>query len=394
MYKQFTTDLVHLPSFELGEIYKMNGVWEIQLIPRQQSFICPLCFQKSVNHARPKERVLKHLFIPTHGLIYVRVPVYRQRCDDCGISWSVEWPGIPQRGKVTNRFKEMVIQECKGNTFQSVSKKTGISPSTITHWFYQEAERLVAKPENYSSPTKVCIDEFSLKKGHKYSLAIQDAETGHIWQVSEGRSRAQIQEALKRYPFIAPEVAVTDLAPGMAKTIQEVWPHVDIVADKFHVIQLFTAALERARKLSSKYATKHLEIRYQRRILMTDPKLLNPQEKDKLSKWLDEDTNLYQQYQALQAIRRVYQSHTYQEGEQSLQAWIDYYLWDGAPATRRIAKTLLQWKTEILNYFKYRITNAKIEGTNNLIKTIKRRSFGCPNQEKFTLRIRLECQQP
>ncbi|MGR6118239.1 transposase [Aeribacillus composti] len=59
-----------------------------------------------------------------------------------------------------------------------------------------------------------------------------------------------------------------------------------------------------------------------------------------------------------------------------------------------MAKTLLQWKTEILNYFKYRITNAKIEGTNNLIKTIKRRSFGCPNQEKFTLRIRLECQQP
>ncbi|WP_156823012.1 transposase [Gracilibacillus lacisalsi] len=40
------------------------------------------------------------------------------------------------------------------------------------------------------------------------------------------------------------------------------------------------------------------------------------------------------------------------------------------------------------------ISVARLEGTNNLIKTIKRRSYGCPNLYKFNLRIRMECRQP
>ncbi|WP_424399146.1 transposase [Melghiribacillus thermohalophilus] len=49
------------------------------------------------------------------------------------------------------------------------------------------------------------------------------------------------------------------------------------------------------------------------------------------------------------------------------------------------------WKEPILNYFRFRLANAKLEGTNN---TLKRRSFGCPNLEKFDRRISVECQQP
>ncbi|QXE03325.1 transposase [Terribacillus sp. DMT04] len=89
-----------------------------------------------------------------------------------------------------------------------------------------------------------------------------------------------------------------------------------------------------------------------------------------------------------------YDSTDYHEAEQALEDWCSHYLFHGAGATKRIAKTILQWKKEILNYFVYNITNARLEGTNNLIKTLKRRSYGCPNLYKFNLRIRMECRQP
>ncbi|MBO8157194.1 MAG: transposase [Bacillaceae bacterium] len=47
----------------------------------------------------------------------------------------------------------------------------------------------------------------------------------------------------------------------------------------------------------------------------------------------------------------------------------------------------------MLNYFRSFLTKEKLEGTNNLIKTLKRRSFGCPNLEIFDMRIRVEYQQ-
>lgn len=95
----------------------------------------------------------------------------------------------------------------------------------------------------------VCLDEFALQKGHTYGVNLMDAQSGHIWQVTEGRSREQVRNALEQWPFaMAPQVVVTDLAPGMAETVRQVWKNTLVVADKFHVIQLFSKSLEAARK--------------------------------------------------------------------------------------------------------------------------------------------------
>ncbi|QXE02280.1 transposase [Terribacillus sp. DMT04] len=161
----------------------------------------------------------------------------------------------------------------------------------------------MARPEDYEAPTALCMDEFAHKKGHTYSIALQDAHTGHIWHTSPGKSRARIQAALREYPFKAPKVVSTDLAPGMAQTVREVWPSTAVVADKFHVIQLFTKALDRARKLSWQNEAKHKQIKHQRRLLMTMPSRLKAEEKASLDKWLDKNLELKRQYDALQTFR-------------------------------------------------------------------------------------------
>lgn len=395
MYNQFTTDILHLTNLKLnGEGERVTDGWVLGVEPYSQCYLCPLCLGKSTNHARTTYRLLRHAWVSTGLTIYIKVPVHRQRCDDCGITWTVNWPEIPSRGKVTTHFKQMIARKCIKQSFAQVSREMQVPESTVAYWFYQYADNVQASPEEFEAPSAICLDEFAHKKGHSYSIALMDADSGHIWLTSPGKSRKKVQEALKQYPFTAPKVVVTDLAPGMAKTVQEVWPHTDIVADKFHVIQLFTRALENARKVDWHYATKHKKIRFQRRLLMAQPEKLNKEELNILNDWLKANPRLKQLYQALQDFRDIYKITDFELAKSRFQDYCQYYLFHSSGQILTIIKTLLQWKQEILNYFKYRLTNAPLEGTINLIKTIKRRSFGCPNLDNFNTRIRLECRQP
>jgi transposase len=47
------------------------------------------------------------------------------------------------------------------------------------------------------------------------------------------------------------------------------------------------------------------------------------------------------------------------------------------------------WRSEILNYFDYHITNGFVEGKNNRIKAIKRMAYGYRNTDNLKRRILL-----
>ena len=136
MYQQFTTELLELTSFQLNHAVRpINQGWIIELVPNEQSYICPLCLRPSINHSRSKHRILKHLWVSTGKVIYVQVPVHRQRCHPCSLTWTVKWPGIPERGQVTEHFKRMVSKKCIGQSFEGVARELQLPASTVAHWF-------------------------------------------------------------------------------------------------------------------------------------------------------------------------------------------------------------------------------------------------------------------
>jgi transposase len=63
------------------------------------------------------------------------------------------------------------------------------------------------------------------------------------------------------------------------------------------------------------------------------------------------------------------------------------------PELQTFRRTLMQWRKEILAYFKIRVTNARCEGYNNKAKVIKKRSYGFRNFQNYRLRILTTCAQ-
>ena len=58
---------------------------------------------------------------------------------------------------------------------------------------------------------------------------------------------------------------------------------------------------------------------------------------------------------------------------------------------RRLARTLRSWEPELLAYFDSRLTNGPTEGTNRIIKAVKRQGFGYTNAENYRWRVLYRC---
>lgn len=52
-----------------------------------------------------------------------------------------------------------------------------------------------------------------------------------------------------------------------------------------------------------------------------------------------------------------------------------------------VANTVMGYRTGILNWYDHHVSNAKVEGINNIIKVLKRVAYGYRDEEYFKLRL-------
>ena len=86
---------------------------------------------------------------------------------------------------------------------------------------------------NKESVTKICIDDFALKKGHRYGTVMVDIDSRRIIDILESRSSGAVSEWLAEYSNI--EVVVRDGSTEYAAAIKQAHPNVIQVNDRFHL---------------------------------------------------------------------------------------------------------------------------------------------------------------
>ena len=96
------------------------------------------------------------------------------------------------------------------------------------------------------------FDEFKLVKSATgaMSFIFCDSDTGKIVDIVEDRRLHVLREYFLRYTKQARtsvETIVIDMYSPYISLIQEVFPQAKIIIDKFHIIQLFSRALNKTR---------------------------------------------------------------------------------------------------------------------------------------------------
>ncbi|MED0654444.1 ISL3 family transposase [Anoxybacillus geothermalis] len=385
MYSQFIKELIDLPDVLIQKVRKEGERWIFELSLPEQCPLCPVCLKRTIKMTVKKKQWM-HGYAQRIGIFWIELPVERRRCSTCGVTFSTSYPAISPRSVATDAFQRWVAQSCIGTSIQAVARMLKLPYTTVERWFYTHAPSFLS---NDVQPKAVCVDEFAFRKGHDYGVAIMDAETGEVYTVEAGKNEEAIGRALAHVSRSV-QYVVSDLAPAMKKAIQRVCPEATHVVDYFHVIQLFTDALERCRKYLGKGGKKHGNVRYVCRLLSQCPEKLTEEERQIIREWCNESDYLKSVYQSLQHVRYVFKSKDEQQAKRRLNAWVHRYLFCPCSAVRAIAKSLVKRTDEIISCILSPYSNGKMEGTNNKIKLMKRRGYGYRNIQRFALRVRLE----
>ena len=209
------------------------------------------------------------------------------------------------------------------------------------------------------------------------------------------RKKATLIQWLEKPPkgIILSELAfaATDLWAHYRDGVQSVYPHVSVVADRFHVVQNLHKAIHKERRKAQEAAVTEEEkkqLKGLRYLLLKNEKNLTEKEVTRLQKVAESHPNLYRLWQLRQELHDWYETRTIPEfARVSLNRWIHSARQLGLDALNTFCKTLESWQTEIVNFFEHRITSGFVEGMNSKIRVLKRIAFGIPNHDHFRLRV-------
>lgn len=189
--------------------------------------------------------------------------------------------------------------------------------------------------------------------------------------------------------------AATDLWTHYRAAVKAVFPNVAVVADRFHVVQNLHKVIHAVRKVAQKAAAddeERQQLKGLRYLLLKNQHNLTESDKTRLEALADSHPDLFRLWQLRQELHDWYEIRTTPDlASVTLEEWIADARQIGMKHLDGFCDTLLNWQTEIVNFFHHRITSGFVEGMNSKIRVLKRIAFGIPNFDHFRLRIFAFC---
>lgn len=349
--------------------------------------VCTRCAQKS--SAIYDHRWVRIKDAPIRGSSVVLV-IRKRRfyCKTCRKPFTEPVPGILPRKRTTQRLQRAVTNACqKYSSLKDVRKDFRYSNSYIYKAFYSQLKIETKRKINYPWPKTIGIDEhfFTRKNGHREFMTIfVDYKNKRPRELVLGRSSGVLQAGIQSIEGRENvRNVVMDLSRSYKTFVKEYFCNAEIVADKFHVLRLLNGPINRLRKHYTGDERKNPI----RRLLLCSSKNLEYFKRKAIWDWLEDKNDLKEIYYYKEALFRLYRTRGYNKARRALIKLTDQMAYSNLKEIRSLRNTLRTWSTEILNYFKTGLTNARTEGFNNVAKTIQKRGYGFKNPENYRLRV-------
>ena len=310
----------------------------------------------------------------------VWIALFKRRfcCQWCNKVFTEEDPVCGRHRRTTGRLRRAVARLAQEATVRAVSRWEGVSEGLVERSWVEEHAVV-------SAPTRphefIGLDGFCVRRPGRMWTGMWDLESGRAIAVIPGERGMDIVKMLERHADRKSVKAVaTDLAEANRQAVELVLPDALVVADKFHVVALAGRALhevhgERRRSGSVSW------------LLHRGMEKLTAAERARVVTSLLREPDLARAWGLKEALRAIYNKPHLQAAASALDRWIQEAAASGLHPFQRTATTLRKWQKEVLNYWRYPITNALVEGKHNRIKTLKRRAYGYRNDRSFLLRI-------
>ncbi|WP_207711464.1 ISL3 family transposase [Sulfobacillus harzensis] len=170
------------------------------------------------------------------------------------------------------------------------------------------------------------------------------------------------------------QVVTMDMWHPYREAVRTVLPQATIVVDKFHVVRMANAAVERVRKSlrDSLTPAQRRGLMHDRFVLLKRESDLRDQEALLLSLWVKNYPTLGLAYRLKENFFDIYEAPTKEQAQARFMAWEQALAPTVQDAFLDLRKAWHNWEPHILAYFDHRVTNAYTESLNSLIRIMNR----------------------
>jgi transposase len=349
--------------------------------------VCPKCATPSSSvHDR---RWVKIQDQPIRGSgVQLEILKRRFRCPGCKKVFTEPLAGVRKGFKTTQRFRRG-LQWAAENflDLKRVQRAYNCSSGLVYKVYYEQLERKLRERANNPWPSTIGIDEHSFRRGFRtreFATILVDYPNKKIFEVGQGKTAIGLQTDFAHVPgreYV--RNVVLDMCDPFKKFAKETFPQAKLIADHFHVIRLLNPMINKARtEITGDQRSNPV-----RKLLLMNGKRLEYFERKALQTWLGHHPKLKELYDFKEAMHGLYRCRGYNRAQSAFIVLTDRMALSKLPEIKRLRKTLMKWRVEILNYFATGLTNGRTEGFNNLAKLLQKRAFGFRSFKNYRLRL-------
>jgi transposase len=353
--------------------------------------ICPRCATPSSSIY--DTRIVRLRDAPVRGqAVILSVKKRRFFCKPCKKPFTQPLHGVGKGHRTTARFRREVLWAAENfSDLKRVRRAYRCSTGFIYKVLFEQLDLKVRSKINYPWPTSIGIDEhfFTRRRGRaEFCTVFTDHNNKRLREVAFGKEKDALKYQVANVEGRERVKNVTlDMSDSYRSFVKEFFPNAELIADKFHVLRLLTPAINKARvqitgdKRKSPLRWLLLKPRYKLKYF----------ERDVIDRWLHDYPELKELYWAREKLFTFYRTKGHARASLTLTKLTDHLANSKIKAVKKLRRTLMSWRTEILNYFKTGLTNARTEGFNNVAKLVNKRAYGYKNFGNYRLRLLNAC---
>ncbi|WP_268869250.1 ISL3 family transposase [Streptococcus sanguinis] len=365
---------------------------------------CPYCQGQMAKYDFQKESKIPYLECAGYKTL-IRLKKRRFRCKVCRKVAVAETSLVKKNHQIAAIVKQKIAQKLIEKVpMTAIAESLAVSTSTVIRKLkeFKFKTDLNYLPEHMSWDVET-VREVTVSIGRlEMGFIAQDFDSRKIVAILDGRTQATIRNHFLRYSRQVRslvKVITMDMFNPYYDIAKKLFPSAKIVLDRFHIVQHLSRAMSRVRvQIMNQFDRKSHEYkslkRYWKLLQQNSRKLshkrfyrptfrLHLTNKEILEKLLSYSQELREHYELYQLLL----FHFQEKQADHFFGLIEDTISCVKPIFQTVFKTFMKDEDQILNALELPYSNAKLEATNNLIKVIKRNTFGFRNFDNFKTRI-------
>lgn len=313
---------------------------------------CGRCYERVRQVHSRYRRWIRDLSLGAHR-VRLRLQVRRLQCPDCGGIRTEGFEFVDPYARVTKRLARYIADLCRILSVAEVARHLKLDWKLV-----KACDKAVLREEFGATDTAglrlLAVDEIALLKGFRYMTVVLDYETGRVVWMGEGRTSATLA------------------------TYHVVSDYHRRVLDKVRVAAYKQAETEEERRW----------IKGSRYLLFKNEENLTEKQRPRLERLLEVNQQIHTAYVLRDSLKEIWKLRRPWAVRRALRDWCAMAEESGLGPLKRFAGTLRRHRRGIIAHARFPLHTSQLEGVNNKIKVIKRRSYGFRDPDYFTLKVK------